>query len=329
MPAACAYARPGGAEADGAGTGRWVFASGLLCGGGDSRQVRRSASPGREIAIWYARFGVEVRVGSGRSRVAGRHCRGALALCLVLAPGIAVAAPAEPPVDRFDTVVVDAGHGGEDEGARGPRGTLEKELVLGLAKGLAARLEARGLRVVLTRERDEFVPLEQRTAIANDARGDLFLSIHANASPDPSVHGTETYFLALDASDEGAAQVASRENQAFSRGAAIAAVDDPFISLIGDMIATDHLRESNDVARIVQRELGQTALKSRGVKQALFVVLTGVQMPAALVEIGFITSPQDERSLRGSERAGLIASLERAVLEFGRRYDRRRGESAR
>jgi N-acetylmuramoyl-L-alanine amidase len=277
---------------------------------------------------------VEVRVTSGaqaglaREGPSRRWAVG-LALAVTLAPSMAGTAPADPPVDRFDTVVVDAGHGGEDEGARGPRGTLEKDLVLAVSKGLARRLEARGLRVVLTRQRDVFVPLEQRTAIANDARGDLFLSIHANASADPSVHGTETYFLALEASDESAARVADRENSAFSREAAIAAIDDPFISLIGDMIATDHLRESNDVARIVQRQLGRTALKSRGVKQALFVVLTGVQMPAALVEIGFVTSPEDERRLRGGERAGLIASLERAVVEFGRRYDRRRGTAAR
>ena len=183
--------------------------------------------------------------------------------------------------------------------------------------------------MTLTRQRDVFVPLEERTAIANDARGDLFLSIHANASPDPNVHGTETYFLAVDASDEAAAQVASRENRAFARGDPITAVGDPFIALIGDMIATEYLHESNDVARIVQKELDHTALKSRGVKQALFVVLTGVQMPAALVEIGFVTSARDERSLSGADRVSLIMSLERAVLEFGRRYDERRGVPAR
>jgi N-acetylmuramoyl-L-alanine amidase len=238
-------------------------------------------------------------------------------------------APQAPRVERFDTVVIDAGHGGEDEGARGSSGTLEKQLVLEVARELAGRLRTRGLGVVLTRETDVFVPLEERTARANDARGDLFLSIHANASPDPSVHGTETYFLALDASDDTAAQVASRENSAFGDAASgIAAVDDPFIALIGDMIATEHLQESNDVARLVQTELGDTSLRSRGVKQALFVVLTGVQMPAALVEIGFVTSPRDEASLTGSGRRDVVSALERAVLEFGRRYDARRGAPA-
>ena len=94
------------------------------------------------------------------------------------------------------------------------------------------------------------------------------------------------------------------------------------------MIATEHLHESNDVARIVQKQLGRTSLKSRGVKQALFVVLAGVQMPAALVEIGFVTNPSDERAMTGRDRQALVASLERAVLEFGRRYDERRGAPA-
>ena len=106
---------------------------------------------------------------------------------------------ASAPPDRFDSVVIDAGHGGEDQGARGARGTWEKDAVLAVALELGARLQARGLRVVATREDDRYVSLEQRNAIANDSRGDLFLSIHANAAGEPSVQGTETYFLALDA----------------------------------------------------------------------------------------------------------------------------------
>jgi N-acetylmuramoyl-L-alanine amidase len=230
---------------------------------------------------------------------------------------------------RFDTVVIDAGHGGDDVGARGAAGIEEKQVVLAVAKDLAARLRAAGLQVVMTRTGDVFVPLEERTARANDARGDLFLSIHANASGDAKVSGTETYFLALDASDDAAAQVASRENSAFGESArGIAAIDDPFIALIGDLIATEHLQESSDLARIVQTELVDTPLRSRGVKQALFVVLTGVQMPAALVEIGFVTSEADAAALAGAGRREVVSALERAVLEFGRRYDARRGAPA-
>lgn len=276
--------------------------------------------------FWYARIGVRER-----ARIAlGLLLRGVAALLLVslVAAGAVAQEVASPPGERFDTVVIDAGHGGEDAGARGAAGMLEKQLVLSVARDLAARLRATGLHVVLTRAADVFVPLEERTALANDARGDLFLSIHANASTDHSVHGTETYFLALDASDASAALVASRENSAFGEAASgISAIDDPFIALIGDLIATEHLQESNDLARLIQIELGATSLKSRGVKQGLFVVLTGVQMPAALVEIGFVTSRRDERSLSGAGRGEVVSALERAVKAFGRRYDARRGVS--
>ena len=143
--------------------------------------------------------------------------------------------------------------------------------------------------------------------------------------------GSETYFLALDASDAGAAEVAARENRAFAvaEEADIDAVRDPFIALLGDLIATEYLRESSEAARMIQTELASVgALRSRGVKQALFVVLAGVQMPAALVEIGFVTNAQDERTLtnaRGSRR--LVDALERAVMAFADRYDERRGAS--
>lgn len=295
------------------------------------RQPRRVASGLVHAAATRPRILVASPLGVEGMRAvkAGRRASTLCALGAALALGLAGASAGEPERERFDTVVIDAGHGGEDTGAHGPGGTREKDLVLHTAKELARRLEAHGLRVVMTRSRDAFVPLEERTAIANDARGDLFLSIHANASQDPDVHGTETYFLALEASDAGAADVASRENGAFARaGAGIAAVDDPFIALIGDLIATEHLQESNDLAREIQLALGETKLRSRGVKQALFVVLSGVQMPAALVEIGFVTSPRDERALTGKGRAGVVDSLERAVLAFGRRYDERRGVAA-
>lgn len=231
--------------------------------------------------------------------------------------------------ERFDTVVIDAGHGGSDTGAKGPAGTLEKDVALTLARELAIRLRAQQLSVVMTRDADVFVPLEQRTALANDARGDLFVSIHANAAGDPRIHGSETYFLALEASDAGAAGVAERENQAFATPGqpSIGALSDPFIALLGDMISTEHLDESSSFARNVQKELGTLPVKSRGVKQALFVVLTGVQMPAALVEVGFVTHAGDERLIGGPPgRAAIVAALEKAIAAFGRRYDARRGQ---
>jgi N-acetylmuramoyl-L-alanine amidase len=252
---------------------------------------------------------------------------------LVLAFGAAACLAAGPPAgDRFDTVVIDPGHGGEDHGARARGGLEEKGLVLDVARRLAARLRRRGLAVLLTRERDEFVSLERRTALANDARGDLFVSIHANAAKSRGPRGSETFFAALDASDEAAGEVAARENRAFTRGAPAAASEagDALLAILGDLIATEHLADSSEFARLVQTALARAnGMPSRGVKQAPFVVLLGVQMPAALVEIGFLTNPADEQALLGSEgREGLVEALEEAVLGFGRRYDARRGIAA-
>ena len=248
----------------------------------------------------------------------------------LLLPGSGPARAQSPAVDRFDLVVIDAGHGGEDEGALGAHGLSEKDLVLDVTDRVASRLRARGLRVVLTRDEDVFVPLEQRTSVANDARGDLFISIHANASRRSAPRGIETYFVSLDASDEGASEVARRENQAFPSRRGSRAMDDPLVALLGDMIATQHVVESNEFAKLAQSELAEIdTVPSRGVKQAPFVVLMGVQMPASLIEIGFLTNPEDERALRASTRRSAIAgAIARAVVTFGERFDARRGVTA-
>lgn len=250
----------------------------------------------------------------------------AVACCgLLVAPAAAAAAAAGRERDRFDTVVIDPGHGGEDQGARGYGGILEKDLVLDVAKRLAARLRDHGLHVVMTRNDDRTVPLETRTSIANDAHGDLFISIHANAYRARSARGIETYFASLEASDADASRLAALENRAFGAQPP-ASREDPLVALLGDMIATEHLVESQDFARTAQGLLAADGETSRGVKQAPFVVLMGVQMPAALVEIGFISNPREAKALGGSSRRDAVAdALARAVLEFGRRYDAKRG----
>lgn len=232
-----------------------------------------------------------------------------------------------PGPDRFDAVVIDAGHGGSDEGARGAGGLAEKDLVLDVAKRLAERLRAQGLRVVMTREDDAFVALESRTSVANDARADLFVSIHANAAHSADPRGVETYFVSLEASDEDALEVVQRENMAFGQAGPASAAADPFLMLLGDLIATEHVDDSSAFAKLAQRELaGLGAMPSRGVKQAPFVVLMGVQMPASLIEIGFLSNPHDERSLRGKRQRDAIAdALARAVAAFGKRHDARHG----
>ena len=245
---------------------------------------------------------------------------------------LAGAAPADGrPPDRFDTVVIDAGHGGEDEGAVGPVGLLEKQLVLDLAHRLERRLVAMGLRVVQTRAEDVFVPLERRMSLANDADGDLFVSIHANASTNASARGVETYFLSAEATDAAADDLARRENASFGEAALPANLaDDPLLALLGDMIATEHLAESSDFAREALGRLAALAeAPSRGVKQAPFVVLMGVQMPAALLEVGFITHREEERLLgTSSRRDAIVDALVKAVSSFGQRYDSKHGVAA-
>jgi N-acetylmuramoyl-L-alanine amidase len=267
---------------------------------------------------------------SEEMHTAERGGRRRLALLLAAAAVVAGAAPNAPAPQRFDTVVLDAGHGGDDGGARGEAGLREKDLVLDIAKRLGRELEERGLRVVLTREKDVFVPLEERTWIANDARGDLFLSIHANAAEDREARGTETYFMSLRASDAAAQRVAERENAAFGAAGRVAASgDDSFLALMGDLITGDYARDSNEFALLAQTELAARDSRSRGVKQAPFVVLANVQMPSVLVEIGFLTNADEERRLAaGSARDEIVRALSRAVGEFGRRYDARRGNGA-
>jgi len=229
--------------------------------------------------------------------------------------------------DRFDVVVLDAGHGGHDEGATGPSGLHEKDLVLDVTRRLAERLRRGGVRVVLTRSVDRFLSLEERTAVANDARADLFLSIHANASRSRRPRGIETYFASLDATDDDARKTAERENMAFGAAAQSFGRDDPLAAILGDLIATEHLQESSEFAKLAQHELSEIGrARSRGVKQAPFVVLMGVQMPASLVEIGFLTNPDEEKGLRSPSRREAIAdSLAKAISAFADRYDARRG----
>lgn len=231
--------------------------------------------------------------------------------------------------DHFDVVVVDAGHGGDDHGAQGAGGLLEKDLVLDVSRRLATRLRAQGLRVVMTREDDRFVPLDDRTALANDADADLFVSVHANASRARGVRGIETFFAALEATDEAARELAASENLAVLGGEAspTASPDDPLLAILGDMMATEHLAEAQEFARLAQQRLAlDEGARSRGVKQAPFVVLMGVHMPAVLVEIGFITNPREEVALRREEeRERLARGLAEAVAAFRTRHDARRG----
>ena len=260
----------------------------------------------------------------------GRALRGLVLACVALVPIAFVEARGEPDPDRFDVVVLDAGHGGHDDGARGPSGLREKDLVLDVTQRLAKRLERKGVTVILTRTEDRFLSLEERTAVANDARADLFVSIHANASKSRKPRGIETYFASLEATDDAARATAERENSAFGAAAPNLGSDDPLAAILGDLIATQHLQESSEFAKLAQNELADIGrARSRGVKQAPFVVLMGVQMPASLLEIGFVTNPEEEKGLKRAKRRDEIArAISRAIGAFAARYDERRGIEA-
>ena len=254
----------------------------------------------------------------------------AAAVFVVLSPVLTprdAYANSSAPRDRFDAVVIDAGHGGEDDGARGEGGLVEKDLVLDVARRLAVRLREQGLQVVETREDDRFVPLEARTSVANDARADLFISVHANSSQSDLPRGIETYFVSLEATDERSSEVARRENDAFRASAPASLQLDPLSAILGDMAVNEHVRESSGFATFAQQELARVdSVPSRGIKQAPFVVLMGVRMPASLIEIGFLSNADDERALLGEARREAIAdALTRAVVRFGSDYDKRRG----
>lgn len=218
---------------------------------------------------------------------------------------------------KLSRVVIDAGHGGHDEGTRGPTGLLEKDLVLDVALRLGALIEQRlGAEVVYTRSTDVFVPLEERTAIANRAEADLFLSIHANSSPIKSISGSEVYFLSFATSKE-AMDLAGRENAGTNKS--IHELQD----LLKKIALNEKVTESQEFATRVQRELYGAwnrmsgASRNRGVKKAPFVVLIGAHMPSVLSEVGFISNPHDEALLKkGEQRQRLADALFRGVNAY-------------
>lgn len=221
------------------------------------------------------------------------------------------------------TIVIDPGHGGTETGAIGPGGIAEKELTLVLARDLEARLTQRlQVRVVLTRNDDSKLPLDSRTAVANQNKADLFVSLHLNSSLGSGAHGAETYFLSSQATDPRAASAAAAENVT-GAGAAPAAADagqetQDLQMILWDLAQSHHLAESQRFAGLVQAELNQALeLKDRGVKQAPFRVLMGAAMPAVLVELGFISNPEEEAKLQNpAYRADLVEALVRAIGRY-------------
>jgi N-acetylmuramoyl-L-alanine amidase len=213
-------------------------------------------------------------------------------------------------------VVIDPGHGGRDTGAIGPHGAREKDVALAIGRNLAERLRALGFAVVLTRKDDSYVSLDERTRIANEARADLFVSVHCNAARSRTLSGVETWTLNV-ASDRYSTRLATFENADAER-----TVSDLRL-ILADLATRANTSDARDLAQSVQGSLVRN-LRSRfgrvgdhGVKQALFYVLLGAHMPAILVETGFISNPVEEKRLRGRKyQVETAEAIARGVKEF-------------
>jgi N-acetylmuramoyl-L-alanine amidase len=234
----------------------------------------------------------------------------------------APAAPEPPPLLEMSpagtirTIVVDAGHGGDEHGARGPRGTLEKDVTLGVARRLKAAIEARmGARVILTRDADQTVGLDERAAVANNNKADLFISLHANASVRDTAAGAEVFYLSLGDYGPQAQRVAQGESEALAVfGGGTRDID----VILWEMAQARHIEASADLAAAVEASLRQRVpMSPRAIQQAPFRVLVGANMPAVLVEMGFITNPEQERQLASEAfQSTIVQALVDSLARF-------------
>ncbi len=247
-----------------------------------------------------------------------------------IARAAAPAGPAQPPVpaEAPPVVAIDPGHGGPETGAIGLGGLQEKQSTLEIARKLASTLPSfLFCRVVLTRDSDTAVSLDDRTSVANHEKADLFLSIHANSSRATGAHGSETYYLSLEASDKLASEVASRENEAAATPSATpaagSATSPELEFVLWDLAQSAHLKDSSELAEAIQHELNVVSgTENRGIKQAPFRVLVGAAMPAVLIEAAFISNADEEKKLAAPEFQQSVAdAIARAVARF---FERRR-----
>lgn len=235
----------------------------------------------------------------------------------------------EDPQDHgVQVIVLDPGHGGKDPGAVGKKlKAQEKDINLEVSLKLKALIERElGLKVLMTRNDDRFVSLGDRTKFANENRADLFISIHTNASKSSTSKGTETYYLSTAVTSDARA-VEALENQVvdlYEGGVAARSKYDGLDFILSDLSQTEHLESSNELAGNIQQNIvAGTKAYDRGVKQANFYVLRGAFMPAVLVELGFISNPDEERLLIQSDyQQRLARTIFEGIKRFKYRYDR-------
>lgn len=222
------------------------------------------------------------------------------------------------------SIVIDPGHGGLESGAKGKFGALEKDITLDISLRLKNIIEQKlAYNVVLTRDKDVDVSLENRAAEANNYKAYLFISIHANSSYRKEARGSETFFLSLNATDEEARRLAYLENNSAEFEDRIGGDNEDDIKMIlWDMAQAAYLKQSSQLAESIQKELNLLlGTINRGIKQAPFKVLTGVACPAVLVEVAFISNPEEERKLLTEEFQNNVAqAIYRGLVNFLRRY---------
>jgi N-acetylmuramoyl-L-alanine amidase len=228
---------------------------------------------------------------------------------------------------KIRTIAIDAGHGGHDPGAIGKSGLKEKQITLDVAKRLAALVKERlGCNVIMTRDKDVFIRLEDRPAIAKTRGADLFVSIHVNANRKRKARGIETYIQSLRASDREAMQTAARENAMSTKK--LSELKDELERIFADLAKDDKLEESLQLAHSVQGSLVNTMspvqghVVNLGVKRAFFYVLVNTEMPSILAEVGFISNPEEEKLLRTESYRQSIAE---ALFLGVKRYVEARG----
>ena len=242
-------------------------------------------------------------------------------------------APVIGPDNKIDVIVIDPGHGGGDYGAIGKGGTREKDVVLGISKELAKLIRKdKQFKVIMTRDRDKTLTLQQRADVANKAAADLFISIHANSSLKRNVRGWNVFFLA-PAKNDSARAVAQFENSAFLKDQRLADTDptagmmeygdDPILGILNEMIMTEFQAESHDFAMMADREMRRAVdIPARGVDQAGFYVLNMVFSPSVLVESGFISNKNEEKLLKSSKYQKKVAkALYQAIKRFRSKYE--------
>lgn len=232
----------------------------------------------------------------------------------------------KPPVTQkylVRKVVIDPGHGGNDPGAIGRTGLKEKDVVLDIAKRVKEQLNENGVEVVLTRDRDRFIPLEKRSQIANEKDVDFFVSVHANSARIKGARGFEVYYLS-DAVDDNARAVEAAENSFLKFGdSSFQRRNTDLEATIWDLVYTENREESIELAKYIAKAVdASTSLHNRGIKSARFYVLRGAQMPAVLVEVGFISNPAEEKNLKDpSYRQAVASAVAKGILNYKNVYE--------